>query len=86
MTTKSMKKEIQKDWNEMKEDWDAIKDKIKMRFSKVTKESIDSLDGNLELLSKKIQSAYGYAKEKADKEVDGLKASLHAATRPKEND
>lgn len=66
----------------IKSDWTKIKGKIKERFGKLTDESIESLKGNLDLLSAKLQSVYGYAKEQADREYSGFKASLHAATEP----
>ncbi len=54
-----------------------MKSKIKARFGKLSDESIESLKGNLEPLSSKLQSAYGYAREQADKESAGFKTSLH---------
>jgi uncharacterized protein YjbJ (UPF0337 family) len=66
----------------IKDDWMGIKSKIKTRFAKLSDESIDSVKGNLDLLSGKIQSAYGYAREQADKEIQSFRASLHEATEP----
>lgn len=61
-------------------DWSELKGKIKARFGKLTEESIDSAKGNLDLLTSKLQSAYGYAKDQAEKELLGFKATLHAET------
>jgi uncharacterized protein YjbJ (UPF0337 family) len=66
----------------IKSDWSEIRGKIKSRFGKLSDESIDALKDNMELLSSKLQSGYGYAKEHADKEFEGFKASLHSATEP----
>ena len=63
-------------------DWNEMKGKIKAQFGKLTDESIESLKGNLGLLSEKLQHVYGYAKDKADVEYAGFKAKLHAATEP----
>jgi uncharacterized protein YjbJ (UPF0337 family) len=67
-----------------KSEWSETKEKIRTRFGKLTDESIESVKGNLELLKGKIQSAYGYAKDQAEKEYLSFKASLnetpHAAT------
>ncbi len=60
-----------------KSDWDDVKGKIKLRFEKLTDESIESVKGNLDLLSEKLQTAYGYAKENAERELKGFKDSLH---------
>ncbi len=63
----------------IKSDWTDMKSKIKARFGKLTDETIESLKGNLEPLSGKLQSAYGYAKEQADKEIVGFKSSLSSS-------
>ena len=65
-----------------KGDWNEIKSKIKTRFGKLTDESIESVKGNLELLAAKLQTAYGYAREQADRELTSFKASLHTPTDP----
>ncbi len=66
----------------IKDDWTEIKGKIKAKFEKLSDETIDSMKGNLDLLSAKLQSAYGYAREQADKEFQTFKATLHQATEP----
>lgn len=66
----------------IKGDWKEIKSLIKTRFEKLNDSSIEAVKDNMELLSEKLQSAYGYAKEHAEKEVSNFKASLHAATKP----
>lgn len=71
-------------------DWNSVKTKIKSRFSKLTDDNIDSLKGSLDLLSDKLQSVYGYAKAKADSELESFKGSLHDLkakidTEPKKN-
>jgi uncharacterized protein YjbJ (UPF0337 family) len=65
-----------------KSDWNEIKGKLKGRFGKLTDETIESMKGSLDTLSAKLQSAYGYAKEQADKEYSSFKATLHTATEP----
>ncbi len=60
-----------------KENWSELKGKIKARFSKLSDDSIESAKGNLEMLTDKLQDAYGYAKEQASKELAGFKSSLH---------
>jgi uncharacterized protein YjbJ (UPF0337 family) len=65
-----------------KSDWTEIKTKIKARFDKLTDEHLEAMHENVDRLSAKLQSVYGYAKEHADKEIASFKASLHAATEP----
>jgi uncharacterized protein YjbJ (UPF0337 family) len=70
----------------IKSDWHEIKGKIKARFEKLNDDAIESAKDNLELLSSKIQTAYGYAKEHAERELAGFKASLHTATAPEKTE
>ena len=63
----------------IKGDWNEIKGKIKHRFGKLTDDSIESMNGNLDMLAGKLQSTYGYAKEEAEKEFESFKATIHNA-------
>jgi uncharacterized protein YjbJ (UPF0337 family) len=69
----------------VKSNWLDVKGKIKARFDKLSDETIESVKGNLDLLSSKLQSTYGYAKEQAEKEFAGFKESLHTATAPEKH-
>jgi uncharacterized protein YjbJ (UPF0337 family) len=62
-----------------KSNWLEVKNKLKIRFEKLTDDSIETAKGNLDLLSEKLQAAYGYAKENADKEIKNFKTSLEEA-------
>ncbi|MBP7845733.1 MAG: general stress protein CsbD [Proteobacteria bacterium] len=73
------------DNNNLRKDWSEVKTKLKARFGKLTDETIDSLKGNLDTLSSKLQSTYGYAKEQADKEFAGFKDSLDVANNDMKN-
>ncbi len=77
-----MNKEATKPTETIKRDWNEVKGKLKMRFGKLTDESVESLKGNLDLLSSKLQSVYGYAREQADKELAKFKASLETIVLP----
>jgi uncharacterized protein YjbJ (UPF0337 family) len=77
--------------NTVKGDWEQVKGKIKHRFGRLTDDAIESMKGNLDLLSGKLQSTYGYAKDQADREFESFKATIHTAaenfpdTKVKEN-
>jgi hypothetical protein len=62
--------------------WKAKKADIKARWSQLSDESIETVKDNLNSLSDAIQSAYGYAKEKADLEMEAFMSSIHARTAP----
>jgi uncharacterized protein YjbJ (UPF0337 family) len=57
-------------------DWNDVKGRVQAKFSKLSEDSIEAAKGNFELLTTKIQSAYGYAKEQAEKELDSFKDSF----------
>jgi len=60
----------------IKNDWNETKSKMKARFGKLTDDTIESLKGNLDGLSSKLQSAYSYPKDQADKESMSFKSTL----------
>lgn len=62
--------------------WNAVKGKIKEKFSKFTEENVESLKGHMDQLSAKIQSVYGYGKEKAESESVAFKATLQEKSAP----
>jgi uncharacterized protein YjbJ (UPF0337 family) len=47
--------------------WEDLKKKIKNSFGRLSETDIESLKGNINQLSGKLQKTYGYAKEEADK-------------------
>jgi uncharacterized protein YjbJ (UPF0337 family) len=66
--------------SEKTKSWSEIRAEIKNKFSKISDESLDSLNENFDHLSEKLQYAYGMAKNKADREIDQLKRSFHRGT------
>lgn len=57
--------------------WPEIREMIKMNWDKFEDEEIDSLKGQLHLLSDKIQKVYAYSKERADREMLEFKKELN---------
>lgn len=47
-----------------------IKSKIMAKWNKISESDVDAMNGNLSLLSAKIQDLYSYPKVKAEKECD----------------
>ena len=66
--------------NEGTRSWAEIRTEIKKKFSKLSDETLDSLNESFDHLSEKVQYAYGMAKDKADREIDQLKRSVHRGT------
>lgn len=57
-------------------EWSELKGKIKTKWSKLIDTDIDGFKGNLDLISAKIQKAYGYTKDVADQEYKDFKKGL----------
>lgn len=57
--------------------WPEIREMIKMNWNLIDDEEIDSLKGQLHLLSDKIQKFYNYSKDRADREMLDFKKELN---------
>jgi uncharacterized protein YjbJ (UPF0337 family) len=57
-------------WDTVKGDWKQVSGKVKEQWGKLTDDELTQINGNREQLEGKIQAKYGYAKDKAKKEVD----------------
>lgn len=62
--------------------WPEVRELIKMNWDLIDDEEIDSLKGHLDLLSEKIQKAYSYSKERADREMMEFKKELNPKKGP----
>jgi uncharacterized protein YjbJ (UPF0337 family) len=49
--------------------WHEFKGKVKTQWGKITDDDLTEIDGRREELLGKLQSRYGYAKEKAEEEL-----------------
>lgn len=54
----------------IKGQWNQIKGSLKEKWGKLTDNDLQSFDGNFETLKGKLQSLYGYSKERASNELD----------------
>jgi uncharacterized protein YjbJ (UPF0337 family) len=59
--------------------WHQMKGAVKAQWGKLTNDDLDEIDGNLERLIGIVQERYGYARERAAKEVDDFRARQAAA-------
>ena len=50
--------------------WKEIKGKVKQNWGKLTDDDLTQINGKREELLGKLQSRYGYAKQKAEDELD----------------
>ena len=59
-----------------KNDWKETKTKIKAKFGKLSDSDIESLNGNMDQLTSKVQKAYDYDRSKAEQECRSFNESL----------
>lgn len=57
--------------------WHEAKGKLKQQWGKFTDDDLTQLKGTYEELEGLLQKKYGYAKDKADKEIDDFIDSNH---------
>ncbi len=62
--------EIKMNWDQAKGNWKQFKGQVKQKWGKLTDDELDVIDGKREELAGKLQAHYGYAKERAEREVD----------------
>ena len=53
----------------LKGQWHQIKGEAKVRWGKLTDNELDQIEGNAEKLVGRVQERYGYARDRAEKEV-----------------
>ena len=56
--------------------WTQLKGRIKEKWGDLTDDDFDVAEGNAEYLAGKLQERYGWAKDRADKEVSDFRDSL----------
>lgn len=54
--------------------WTQMKGKLKEKWGDLTDDDFDVAEGNAEYLSGKLQERYGWAKDRADKEIKDFSA------------
>jgi uncharacterized protein YjbJ (UPF0337 family) len=57
-------------------EWRDIKNKIKSKWSKLVDSDIESVQVNMDLITEKLQKAYGFTKDKAEQEYKDFKLTL----------
>ncbi len=50
--------------------WKQLKGSVKQQWGKLTDDTIDRINGDREVLSGKIQEAYGVGRDEAKKQID----------------
>ena len=58
------------DWNWVEGNWKTVKGKVKEQWGKLTDDDLDVIAGKQDQLEGRLQQRYGYAKDRAAKEVN----------------
>jgi uncharacterized protein YjbJ (UPF0337 family) len=56
----------------LKGKWTQVKGDIRVRWGKITDSDLTQIEGESEKLIGKLQEAYGYSREQAEKELKGF--------------
>src|ERR1700739_161531 len=59
-------------WEQVKGNWKEFQGKLRAKWGKLTDNDLEVIAGKKDQLVGKLQKAYGYEKDKAEKEVDDL--------------
>ncbi len=57
-------------WDQVQGKWKQFKGQVQQQWGKLTHDDLDVIDGKREELVGRIQARYGYAKERAEQEVE----------------
>jgi uncharacterized protein YjbJ (UPF0337 family) len=58
----------------MQGQWHQVKGEAKVQWGKLTDDDIDQINGNAEKLIGKVQERYGYARDRAEQEVNRFRS------------
>jgi uncharacterized protein YjbJ (UPF0337 family) len=66
-------------WEELKGDWKVLKGKVKQQWGKLTDDDLDQIDGKREELAGRLQRTYGYAKDRAEREIEDFARGIRTS-------
>jgi uncharacterized protein YjbJ (UPF0337 family) len=59
----------------MKGKWTQLKGEVRRQWGRLTDDDVDQIQGNAEKMVGKLQERYGWAREEAERELDGFLAA-----------
>jgi len=57
-------------WDQIKDNWNDVSDKIKLTWGKLSEDDITTIAGQRDQFARLLQERYGYEQESAEKAVD----------------
>lgn len=64
-------------WDQITGKWQQFKGNVKEKWGKLTDDDLTAIAGKRDQMVGKLQERYGYAKERAEKELDEFARSIH---------
>ena len=71
-------------WDQIKGDWKQFTGKVKEKWGKFTDDDLTMIDGHREQMVGILQERYGYAKERAESELNNFTDSKKLVKPPRE--
>jgi uncharacterized protein YjbJ (UPF0337 family) len=63
-------------WDRVQGNWKQFKGSVQEKWSKLTNDHLNAIDGRREILTGKIQEAYGIGKDEAERQINDWHQSL----------
>jgi uncharacterized protein YjbJ (UPF0337 family) len=70
-------KEQEMNWDRVEGNWKQFKGKAQQKWGDLTSDDLDVIEGKRTELAGRLQERYGYAKDQAEKEIDGWLKTLN---------
>jgi len=64
-------------WDRIEGNWKQAKGEVQRQWGKLTDDDLDQIKGNRTKLMGRLQERYGYAKDKAEEEIDSWLKTTH---------
>ncbi len=64
-------------WDRVQGNWKQFKGMVREKWSKLTDDHVNAIDGHREILAGRLQEAYGIGKEEAERQISDWQKSIH---------
>jgi uncharacterized protein YjbJ (UPF0337 family) len=71
------REDAEMNWDQVEGNWKQFKGKIQQQWGKLTNDDLDKVNGKRAQLVGKLQERYGYARDKAETEVESFCNTCH---------
>ncbi len=66
-------------WERLRGSWKQVKGHARQQWGKLTDDDLEAIAGEREKLTGRLQERYGYAKDRAEQEVDSWVTTVQAS-------